>query len=168
MKDKKIGSVSLSLDCEGKWGMADQPPAEWNQYLTNSNLISTYKYILKVLEDYKINAIFGFVGAFTETKHHFSKFYLPKFVGRNHSFWIDKVMQRLELENEGWFVPELLQMVKNNSSHEIVSHSFSHVPFSSLTAQEALDELSLMLRNRLIDSNSFVSPTGVLVPWVLI
>ena len=56
------GIVTLSFDCEGRWGMADRNHA-WLSELTTENLTEAYEYILETLSKYNIGATFAFVGA---------------------------------------------------------------------------------------------------------
>ena len=53
MKKSDKGIVTLSFDCEAKWGMADLS-LDWKKDLTNENLFEIYEYILDVLKKYNI------------------------------------------------------------------------------------------------------------------
>ena len=164
MKDSEQGSLTLSFDCEGKWGMSDIT-TEWNKKLTDEKLIKAYDYILEVLEEYNLKATFGIVGAFTETKKEFFQNSLSQFKGSNHLDWINCSIKKIEEDPEGWFLPEILEMIKRTSEHEICSHSYSHVPMNTLDAREALDELLLVEnwkeRNNL-ECSSFIFPRNLI------
>ena len=43
------GIVTLSFDCEAKWGMADLS-LNWTKELTDKNLVEVYEYILEILK----------------------------------------------------------------------------------------------------------------------
>ena len=68
----KKGIVTISFDCEAKWGMADKD-YDWLGLLDEKNVIESYKYILSVLEEFNIPSTFAFVGAMTESKNQFVK-----------------------------------------------------------------------------------------------
>jgi len=143
MKNKEQGSLVLSFDCEGKWGMSDIR-TEWNSQLTDKNLIGAYKYLLEVIEEYNLQATFGLVGAFTETKEDFFQNSLHHIKGDNHLNWINHSIRRIEEDPEGWFLPEILKMIKKANKNEICSHSYCHVSMNTLDTSEALDELLLI------------------------
>ena len=60
MKKSDKGIVTLSFDCEAKWGMADLN-LEWKKDLTNENLIEAYEYILEILKKVGIEKIFEII-----------------------------------------------------------------------------------------------------------
>jgi hypothetical protein len=138
------GSVTFSFDCEGKWGMTDIL-SPWDVNITRRNLLRTYEYILKTLNTYNIPATFAFVGAFTENREQFLDEILPNLSSENYTAWIDYSRCRITDESEeGWFMPELLDMVRVYDIHEIASHSYTHIPFILLNEEDAGLELSLI------------------------
>ncbi len=139
---KLKGKVTLSFDCEGKWGMADREH-DWLSMLTNNNLIEAYQYILEILEKYNIAATFAFVGALTETKENFLNNSLPKLTGNNHQRWLQPIMKSID-HNEGWFLPEVFELVKKSTIHECASHGYTHTPFSHLDSSEFITEMNLV------------------------
>tara|TARA_B100000902_G_scaffold399839_1_gene472923 strand:- start:3378 stop:4265 length:888 start_codon:yes stop_codon:yes gene_type:complete len=155
-----MGTVIISFDCEGKWGMLDSH-AEWHKLLTNDNLIGIYNYILEVMEYYNLPATFAFVGALTETKENLFKRLNGTKMGDAHSKWFRYAKQKIEKNDEGWFVPKLLDLVKNNRKHEIASHSYSHISFTNIQKKDAEIEFDLVgqwkKRNHL-SCSSFVFP----------
>ncbi len=155
-----MGTVLITFDCEGKWGMLDSQ-AEWHRLLTNSNLISVYNYILDVLEYYDIPVTFAFVGALTETKENLFNKINNSLIDDAHLRWFKYAKQKIEKNEEGWFVPELLEIVKKNTKHEIASHSYSHIPFSNILKKDAEIELDLVNQWKIeknINCSSFVFP----------
>lgn len=159
------GSVTFSFDCEGKWGMMDHP-RKWNSELTQNELLKAYKFILNTLHVNNISATFAFVGAFTETREDFLNESLEKLDSRNHILWLEhskhKVINKTE---EGWFMPELLEMVKEYNTHEIATHSYTHIPFDMLDTADALIELSLVKRwaeKKNIDCKTIVYPRNII------
>ena len=56
----------LSLDCEGKWGVADHLDAQTHRSLADARLRAAYRDILAALDRYDIAATFAFVGLFAQ------------------------------------------------------------------------------------------------------
>ena len=140
------GSVTLSFDCEGKWGMADIY-TPWDISLTRTNLLSTYEFILQTLEKYNISATFAFVGAFTETREEFLDTSYPNLSSTSYANWLGPSKGRiLDRSEEGWFLPEIFEMVLGQQKHEIASHGYTHIPFTSLAGSDVKLELD-MIRN---------------------
>jgi len=158
------GIVTLSFDCEGKWGMIDSDSL-WINDISNESLIKVYKYILEVLNFYKIPATFAFVGALTEKKEDFINLEQIHLIGDSHKKWINLAIKKINKNEDGWFVPSLLNLVKNEKVHEIASHSYSHTPFNKLSINEALIELNLVKewsdKNK-INCQSFVFPRNLI------
>ena len=57
----------LSLDCEGKWGVADTLTPFEHATLSNARLIEAYGQILALLDEFDIPATFAFVGLYGES-----------------------------------------------------------------------------------------------------
>jgi hypothetical protein len=55
----------LSLDCEGKWGVADHISDHHTHYFTGANLRRAYADLLALFEKWEVSATFAFVMAFT-------------------------------------------------------------------------------------------------------
>jgi hypothetical protein len=159
------GSVTFSFDCEGKWGMADIS-SNWDANLTQVNLLKTYEFILETLKDYDISATFAFVGAFTESREVFLDETLPCLSSDNYSKWLDYSKFRIIDKNEeGWFMPELLNLVKEYNVHEIASHGYTHIPFSMLNHRDARTELKLIRRwakKNKIECSTLVYPRNMI------
>ena len=138
------GIVTLSFDCEGKWGMTDTY-TPWDVKLTRDNLLKVYEFILDTLAAYNIPATFAFVGALTETREEFLDTTYPKLSSDSYLRWLNFSNERiLNKCEEGWFLPELLQMVRAKQVHEIATHGFTHVPFSTLNELDANLELGFI------------------------
>jgi hypothetical protein len=159
------GSVTFSFDCEGKWGMADIS-SNWDANLTQVNLLKTYEFILETLKDYDISATFAFVGAFTESREVFLDETLPCLSSDNYSKWLDYSKFRIMDKNEeGWFMPELLNLVKEYNVHEIASHGYTHIPFSMLNHRDARTELKLIrqwAKKNKIECSTLVYPRNMI------
>jgi hypothetical protein len=158
------GTVTLSFDCEGKWGLADIY-TPWDVNLTRSSLLSAYDFILQTLEKYDIPATFAFVGAFTETREEFlDKSYL-NLSSERYANWMGPSKHRiLEKSEEGWFLPELFEMVRGHQKHEIASHGYTHIPFTSLAGSDVKLELNMIRKwsdKKNIDCSTLIFPRNM-------
>jgi len=143
----------ISLDCEGKWGLADVLTDASNEYLSNENLICAYGRLLELLVQYSVKATFAFVGAltFSVPEYEASR---DLFSGRGYQGkdWLAPFKEQAAEGNfEGWLCPELLEMAKS-SDHEIATHGFSHLPFDERTVQrkDIVSELSAIEKWRVM------------------
>jgi len=159
------GAVTFSFDCEGKWGMTDIS-TPWDSNLTRANLLDAYEFILETLKQNDIPATFAFVGAFTETREVFLENTLPGLSSKSYSNWFeyskDRIMNPAE---EGWFMPELLDMVKEYRTHEIATHGYTHIPFSTLDTIDGRTELDLIRRwaeKNQIECSTLVYPRNLI------
>lgn len=158
------GSITLSFDCEGKWGMTDIC-TPWDVNLTRSGLLSAYDFILKTLDKFDIPATFGFVGALTETREEFLDVSYPNLSSASYASWLGPSRHRiLDKSEEGWFLPELLEMVKGQQKHEIASHGYTHIPFPSLSEPDVKLELGMVLswaEKKNIDCSTLIYPRNM-------
>jgi len=160
------GSVTFSFDCEGKWGMTDIP-TPWDIDLTRTNLLKAYEFILNTLNEYDIPATFAFVGALTETREEFLDVVLPALSSESHSRWLNYSKHRItDKAEEGWFLPELLGMVKERQTHEIATHGYTHIPFNMLDKSDVKIELQLVrswAEKNKIQCSTMVYPRNIIV-----
>ena len=120
----------VSLDCEGKWGMADHLTADHHRWLTSARLRDAYRRLLDLFGEHQIDATFAFVMAFLltpeEQRERDALFQDQPIDGRN---WLVNFREAQREGNlEGWTMPELLDMVGDHAGHEIGCHGFSHLP----------------------------------------
>jgi len=143
MMNPEKGIVSLSFDCEAKWGMADLE-LDWKNWLTDDNLNEVYKYILDTLKKYNIPSSFAFVGGMTETKENF--LYQTKHLlnYKNYEKWLLPILEAADSCDEGWFLPHILDLCQKDEIHEIASHGYTHIPFSNLSLEELKLEMQLI------------------------
>ena len=124
------GTFIVSLDCEGMWGMADQPREE-RSHATREGLRTIYAELLDLFKEFEVPTTFAFVGMFVltpEEREHFEPM-----LGSLHyrgSDWLTKFKEERDCSQlDGWFCPESLDMVKEHPMHEVGSHGFTHIPF---------------------------------------
>jgi peptidoglycan/xylan/chitin deacetylase (PgdA/CDA1 family) len=135
----------MSLDCEGKWGMADSLQPYHHQKLTNRKLANAYQQLLDVLSRHDISATFAFVMAFTLTEAERENFAVLDRHRNAGDPWLRHYWASLDAGlGEGWHVPEALDRVREDGRHEIASHSFCHrrLADGSIDADGAAAELA--------------------------
>lgn len=155
----------LSLDCEGKWGMADHINAYHEHCFTTANINSAYTQILAVLKKYNVPASFAFVSAFTQSPQQFQQnkdlFYgVPK----TYHNGLAKFYQDMKTVNyEGWFCPSAIQRVADEGIHEIASHSCFHRAFleEELTLEEAEYDFRASQQLLTIKPMTFIYPRNL-------
>jgi hypothetical protein len=135
----------MSLDCEGKWGMADRLQPYHHRDFTTANLTQTYRQLLAMLGRYDISATFAFVMAFTLSAREREEFAILDPRRNRDDDWLRHYWQDLEAGHvDGWHCPEALDRVRESGAHEIASHSFCHRPLGdgSIGAAGAAEELA--------------------------
>ena len=125
------GKMVISLDFELYWGVTDSKSIDAYQ----SNILGVQSVIPKLLhlfDQYQIKATFAIVGFLfchnkKELLEHLPKT-LPQYKNKKLSPYINHVdkMKDDDLTRAYYFAPELIQLIKNYSQHEIATHTFSH------------------------------------------
>jgi hypothetical protein len=141
------GTLLISLDCEGKWGMADDPSMLGTHRITDESLRWAYSQLFTMLEENELRATFAVVGLFVAgpeaTQAHIREM-SSNAVCRE---WLTIPMQALESKaTHGWFYEELPELILRSGTHQVASHGYSHLPFTSagFTDEMAHHELAEM------------------------
>jgi hypothetical protein len=120
-----------SFDCEGKWGLADQPEGSLVLF-KNPLLTDAYSRILELLDRYRIQATFAFVAAYCMDRQAFEDH--RAWFEDDDAFqenWLSLFKSEIARDRiDGWFNPKPLELVKARGCHEIASHGFTHRPLS--------------------------------------
>lgn len=168
--------VVLSLDCEGRWGMADRLTPGLRAALSDEPLQAAYRGLLDLLDELRVPATFAFVGLFSlgptrlrelrpeirELAQHF-----PDYLG--------PALEELEApQARGWHGEWAVDAVRSaGTRHEIALHGATHVPWDhpAMSADLAGRELGLVREARipiLPEVSTYVYPrNGVAFPEVL-
>jgi peptidoglycan/xylan/chitin deacetylase (PgdA/CDA1 family) len=157
----------LSLDCEGKWGIADRLRPYHYDSITNRNLMKAYMDLLHALERADLKATFAFTGALSMTPDEYRE---------NVDRFGDSPAARAWLEGfqkdvrrnyfDGWFAPELLKAVVAAGQHEIGSHGFTHICFDEkrmpvADAKRELEAVEWVSKLKGVRPQTFVYPRNV-------
>lgn len=119
----------LSFDCEGKWGMADDPAMASDDPIHGDSLSKAYTQIFEILEKHKIPATFALVGLFAGGYEQYVDSRGELLESEPHRNWLQVPERSFAAgHHDGWFYPELVNQINARGNHEIASHSFTHLP----------------------------------------
>lgn len=132
------GSLIVSLDCEGKWGMADRADSIYERMLTDEALEKAYRTLVDLFARFDIPATFAFVMAFVlDEEERRTCASLLRDVPIAGSNWLAAYRGAQERRHlSGWHQPRSFDFVQGDGRHEIASHSFSHLPFDEREISE--------------------------------
>jgi len=135
----------LSLDCEGKWGVADRLNGTHQRLFTTQGLRSAYSELLKLLDGYSIPATFAFVGLFGEPANGSrSVLELLDGLAERAPEYLGPACAEIKSGADGWNAPWAVEAVgSSKTAHEIALHGLTHVPWTSIDDAFARMELSL-------------------------
>jgi peptidoglycan/xylan/chitin deacetylase (PgdA/CDA1 family) len=154
----------LSFDCEGKWGMADDPAMASNNPIGHKSLVKAYARIFEILERYEVPATFALVGVFAGGYEEYVESRNELLESKPHRSWLQIPEQSFTAGvKDGWFYPELVQHIRSKGIHEIASHSYSHLPMNNqdVTRSSFSTELNLVQQwsaKNSIELGTFIFP----------
>jgi len=156
----------LSLDCEGKWGVADSLTASHRCKLTDDRLAGAYDAILRLLDEYDIAATFAFAGLFSQTAAQFARLRpLVEAFAKNAPDYLRPALHDIDAsQGSGWHGAHLVGGVTSaRAGHEIALHGVTHVPWTSMSEELAEAELALFerLEAPVRQSQTFVYPRNL-------
>jgi peptidoglycan/xylan/chitin deacetylase (PgdA/CDA1 family) len=156
----------LSFDCEGKWGVADHLTSRHRRDLTDERLHDAYRSIVDLLEEYRIEATFAFVGAFAQSPADFARLRpaLEEFRA-TAPYYIGPALRDVdESGGAGWHGDQLVGLVTAAcTTHEVALHGVTHVPWTSLDERDVAAELNMFdsLAGPVRASRTFVFPRNL-------
>lgn len=153
----------LSLDCEGKWGVADILNQDFHRDLTDVKLRAAYGEIVDALDDFAIPATFAFVGAFAQPAARFVELSEGlRTLEKSAPNYLGPALADIEHgSQQGWHGDWAVDSVVNAAtSHEVALHGMTHVPWSDV--DDAFIRGELMLWRSMLgpvrESRTFVFP----------
>jgi hypothetical protein len=156
-------AFTLSLDCEGLWGMADQPALLASGRINQASLATAYNLICKTLDDAGLIATAAFVSGFAvgpeavrQHAHLLSR--LADLVPS----WFDHLLPALNTGRvNGWDGSEFYKSMKA-AGHEMAWHGATHMPLTSDTPAQAV-ELELQL-HRAVVADTAIEAESIVFP----
>jgi len=160
---KEAAVFTLSLDCEGLWGMADQTAVLSNGRINDATLRDVYQLIARTLDQNGVVATAAFVSCFAAQKESILQHIdLVKALAAQSPQWFSSIVPALEASRQGgWFGHEHFKAFQQ-AGHEIGWHGATHMSLSSETPAEAL-ELELKLSKQLL-SDLGAKPSTIVFP----
>ncbi len=146
------GRFILSLDCEGKWGIADHLRPEDHVLLGTARLKDAYTSICNLLDKYQIPATFAVVGLFELAPEQLLALPLDTIASR-FPYCRVPVEDIRERKFDGWHGEWLRPMI--DSVHEWGSHGITHTPYDQMSADDVRFEHSLV---ESIEGRTFIFP----------
>jgi len=137
----------LSFDCEGKWGMADDPAMALKNPIGYNSLVKAYARIFEILDNHEIPATFALVGLFAGGYEEYVESRDQLLESKPHNSWLQIPEQSFSAGiTDGWFYPELVERIRSTGMHEVASHSYSHLPLHNIdvTKNSLSTELNLV------------------------
>lgn len=154
----------LSFDCEGKWGMADDPAMAISNPIGYDSLVKAYSRIFEILDKHEVPATFALVGLFASRYEEYRESRKQLLESKPHNDWLQIPEQSFAAGVfDGWFYPELVQHIRSKGIHEIASHSYSHLPMNDqdVTRGSFSTELNLVQQwsaKNAIELDTFIFP----------
>lgn len=156
----------LSLDCEGKWGVADVLGPRHRHDLSDERLRAAYHSILGILEKFEIPATFAFVGAFAQSPKGLTRIRaLIEALGGGAPDYLAPALREIDSgDRSGWHGHELVEAVgESRAGHEIALHGVTHVPWTAMDEASAEAEMAAFaaLEGPVRKSRTFVYPRNL-------
>ncbi len=134
------GTAIISLDCEGRWGVADHLTPETAAGLSDARLRAAYRDITDLFAKAEISATFAFVELFTRPASRETTTLVCDLA--QELPYLASAAAGLAGGEEGW-VGDWARDMAGEGGHEIAFHGATHVPWSDLTREQARRELAL-------------------------
>jgi peptidoglycan/xylan/chitin deacetylase (PgdA/CDA1 family) len=153
----------LSLDCEGKWGVADQLTTKIHRQLADSDLRVGYRQVLALLDEFQVPATFAFVGLFAESQDSFHRL-LPALhdIAALSPDYLAPALADIERgSRQGWHGNWAIdQLLASKTDHELALHGVTHIPWDAMDRGQARSEMQLLreLEAPVRSARTFVYP----------
>lgn len=134
------GIAIFSLDCEGKWGVADHLHSIDNAAFADARLREAYRHVNDAFDSVSVPATFAFVGLFTLERAELNAIPLSDLA--QEVPYLREVARSIAADEEGWVGDWAPEMVGAN--HELAFHGATHTPWSMLSREQASIELDLL------------------------
>lgn len=153
----------LSLDCEGKWGVADILNTELHRGLTDAKLKAAYGEIVDALDEFAIPATFAFVGAFAQPATKFCEINDGlRALAQSAPAYLGPALADIDHgTRQGWHGDWAVERVATaDADHEIALHGMTHVPWPDVDSTFIKAELAMWksMSGPVRDTRTFVFP----------
>jgi len=162
-----MGTLIISYDCEGIWGMLDKLNSLDSNIFNRQSLIDVYKQIVKIHDELNMNATFAFVGAFVSTRAEFLNTLDEYDDAITLNNWSKSILTtNCQFPKEDLHIPELLDIIKNSTmDHEISSHGYSHVimdeKLDAISLQAEISGIKSLMASKNINISTIIFPRNI-------
>lgn len=143
----------LSLDCEGKWGVADHLTPDHPRTLGDASLQRAYRAIREVFDRYEVAATYAIVGLFGATRSHLDALD-HRAVSATLPYARAAMDDLARGQVDGWHAPWLGEVI--HARDEWALHGVTHTPFDQLDDRQVEAEFALLPDN--FPAETFVYP----------
>ncbi|QEE25641.1 hypothetical protein CS053_14865 [Rhodanobacter glycinis] len=127
-----LAKLIISLDCEGKWGVADRP-VERRDFIKTQDLTDCYSRILDVFDKFDAKGTFAFVSALCLTPEEAEDALSEADLRYNSKNWLDTPLAEIRAgSSDGWSAPRLVDLVRQREGHHVCTHGGTHLPYSDV------------------------------------
>lgn len=139
--DPDMGTLVISYDCEGIWGMLDQLDTLDKRVFNRFSLFNLYQQILNLHEKYDIRATFAFVGAFVGERRELIELFQKYPNAHSIRNWCEPLLaSNCSFNENDAHIPELLELINLSAvNHEIASHGYTHVIMDEELDEDSID-----------------------------
>jgi len=155
------GAFTLSLDCEGLWGMADNDSVVHSGAINDSSLKAAYEFVLRELQEHDLRATAAFVTCFAvDTELLRSQIPLIEQLGAFRPHWFTRILPALRQGKlDGWRGASFYRSM-SSAGFEMGWHGATHLPLSEETADSAV-ALEIELASRMFHELGYTPKTIV-------
>lgn len=162
----QVGVFTVSLDCEGLWGMADSAETFREGRINRASLDDAYRFLQSELDRYSIRATAAFVSCFG-APHDAARTVLPELqaLARKEPIWFERLLPRLQdgrAEALSGLEGDRYWSAFAKAGHEMAWHGATHLPLVPSLDPEAL-ELELRISAKL-NHTLGTAPTSIVFP----
>ena len=146
---RRQGVFTLSLDCEGQWGMADNRPFVESGVINDRSLKAAYTFLLNVLDECGLIATAAFVSSFAVGEEIVRENLGPlEQLATLNPRWFASMMTALKTKAFGGWNGREFYRAMSAAGFEMAWHGATHLPLTSATsAQSVALELELASRH---------------------
>jgi peptidoglycan/xylan/chitin deacetylase (PgdA/CDA1 family) len=130
---------TLSLDCEGLWGMADNNDVVRTGIINDSSLKDAYTFLINTLKKYNVKSTAAFVTGFAAESDaicdHISIF--EEMAELNPAWFVHIIPALRNGLLDGWKGADFYRLM-SDSGHEMAWHGTTHLPITEQTSDIAI------------------------------
>jgi hypothetical protein len=160
--------ITFSFDLEGGVGLSHASPKEWLKRRKDWHCQETAYHILDLVKKYEIPTTWAVCGhLFLESCNGHHEFKERDWRGD----WFIDDPNSSSIENNEWYMPDLIRQLKNHPFVEVGYHSFGHFNYALCSPETALQDMIWAHRIRkewLLPLETFVFPYNAPGHWSLL